>query len=95
MKKLHKMSRRKAIGFAACSLAAPAGPAAAKQFPSRPITIVVGFAAGGSLNDMIAPAVAPHLATVLGTPVVVESKVGAGDRCGRRVSAEMNEREGQ
>jgi tripartite-type tricarboxylate transporter receptor subunit TctC len=65
----------------AALLAAAALPVAARaqeRFPSRPITIVVGFAPGGSLNDIMARVIAPHLAKVLNTSVVVENRVGAG-----------------
>ncbi len=61
-------------------LAAPALlalPAAAQTWPSRPITLVVPFGAGGNV-DALARIIAPGLAARLGQPVVVENAPGAG-----------------
>lgn len=62
-------------------LLALAGPAAAQEdvsnYPSRPIHIIVGFAAGGG-NDVIARIYAQHLSEDFGQPVIVENKPGAG-----------------
>ncbi len=49
---------------------------AAPDYPNRPITLVVGFPPGGS-NDIVARIIAPKLAAVLGTSVVVENRPGA------------------
>ncbi|RTZ41551.1 tripartite tricarboxylate transporter substrate binding protein [Candidimonas sp. SYP-B2681] len=48
----------------------------AAEFPSQPITLIVGFSPGGS-NDITARAIAEPLSKKLGVPVVVENKVGA------------------
>ena len=51
--------------------------ASASDFPNRPIRLVVGFAAGGS-TDVTGRAVASELQAILGQPVAVENKPGAG-----------------
>ena len=51
--------------------------AMAQDWPSRPITIVLGFAPG-SMIDFVARAVANELSTVFGQPVLVETRQGAG-----------------
>ncbi|MDM0037203.1 tripartite tricarboxylate transporter substrate binding protein [Variovorax sp. J22P271] len=53
----------------------PAG--AAEAFPSRPLKIYVGYSAGGAV-DAIARSVGQRMAAILGQPVVVENKPGAG-----------------
>jgi tripartite-type tricarboxylate transporter receptor subunit TctC len=61
-----------------------AAPAAAQQtasdtYPSKPIHLIVGFAAGGG-NDIIARIVGQKLQDSLGQTVIVENRVGAGGR---------------
>jgi tripartite-type tricarboxylate transporter receptor subunit TctC len=51
--------------------------AAAQDWPSRPITIVLGFAPG-SMIDFVARAIANELTTTLGQPVLVETRQGGG-----------------
>ncbi len=61
----------------AVSATAPA--AAQSDYPSRPIHLYVGFAAGGG-NDIFARLVADKASQILGQTVVVENKPGAGGR---------------
>jgi tripartite-type tricarboxylate transporter receptor subunit TctC len=62
-------------------LALASGAAPAQGFPSKPLHIVVPYAAGGAV-DTIARAFAPHLSTQLGQPVIVDDKPGAGANIG-------------
>ena len=58
------------------SIAVASIPAQAQQFPSRPVTIVVPFGAGGVV-DIIARVVGAEMSKSLEVPVVVENRVGA------------------
>ena len=60
-----------------CALIVLCTPAAAEDYPSRPIRLVLGFTAGGP-TDIPARFLAEKLAASLGRPVVVENKPGAG-----------------
>ena len=61
----------------AAALAGPVGGAAADSYPSRPVTIVVPYPAGG-LFDGIARVLAESLRGTLGQTVVIENVGGAG-----------------
>src|SRR5215207_8457063 len=50
-------------------------------FPSRPITLVVPFAAGGP-NDVMSRIVSEHMSRKLGQPIIVENTAGAGGTTG-------------
>ena len=67
--------------IAACLLALAASSASAQEdasrYPSRPIHLIVGFAAGGG-NDVIARIYGQKLSEDLGQPVIIENKPGAG-----------------
>jgi tripartite-type tricarboxylate transporter receptor subunit TctC len=62
-------------GLAALALAAT-GPTAAQDFPTKPVRIVIGYAAGGG-NDIIVRVMQPKLTEGLGQPVIVENRPGA------------------
>src|SRR5580658_8637409 len=66
--------------LAALLLGSAIAPASAQSdYPSRPIHLVVGFAAGGG-NDIFARLVADKASRILGPSVIVENKPGAGGR---------------
>lgn len=69
--------------FTAMVLLAVAPLATAQTFPipDKPVKLVVGFPAGGG-TDLQARMVAQHLAPILGVPVIVENKPGAGATIG-------------
>jgi tripartite-type tricarboxylate transporter receptor subunit TctC len=64
--------------LAACAFALVAAAAHAQQYPSRPIRILVGFAAGGGV-DTVARIYGQKLQEILGAPVIVENKPGASE----------------
>lgn len=64
--------------FVACSLA---GTAMADTYPSKPITLLVGYTPGGSV-DLVARTVSEELGKRLGQPVIVENAGGAGGTIG-------------
>jgi tripartite-type tricarboxylate transporter receptor subunit TctC len=70
-----------AAAFAFAILAAPAAaqPDPAASYPNKPIRLIVGFAAGGG-TDAMARIFAPKLSEILGQPVVIENRTGAGGR---------------
>jgi tripartite-type tricarboxylate transporter receptor subunit TctC len=58
-----------------------AGPAAAQDYPTRPITMVIPFAAGGP-TDVLGRVVAAKMSEILGQQIVVENATGAGGMTG-------------
>ena len=83
-----RSTRRQALQRAAAGAAALAAPAlfsetarAADKYPSRPITLIVPWPAGGS-SDGVMRAFGQAASKVLGVPVVVENRPGAGGTMG-------------
>lgn len=78
------MNRRNTLTALAMTLAT--GLACAQAWPAKPITLIVPFPPGGS-SDTLARSLTTPLAQVLGQPVVIESRPGAGATIGADVVA--------
>src|SRR5215831_17032769 len=78
-----KLPRRKFLHLAAGAAAMPAmsRPLRAQAYPTRPITIVYPFAAGGP-GDVIARVIAEPMRASLGQPVIVENVPGVNGNIG-------------
>ena len=78
-----QLVRRKFLRLATATVAAPVllRPALAQTYPTRPVRIIVGFIAGGSL-DLLARLIGQWLQEQLGQPFVVENRPGAGGNIG-------------
>jgi tripartite-type tricarboxylate transporter receptor subunit TctC len=68
---------RAALIAIALLVGAATGAAVAQDYPSRPITLIVPYAAGGG-NDVMARIVAERMSKSLGQQIVIENKGGAG-----------------
>jgi len=75
--------RRQVLHLAACAAALPFAPtvARAQAYPTRPITIVVPFVAGGP-SDLLGRMVAERLRSSFGQPVLIENVAGANGSLG-------------
>ena len=71
------LSRVLCVALAAGLVGTSLPARAADDYPTRPIRLLVGFAAGGA-TDLIARAIAQRLGERLGQQVIVENRVGAG-----------------
>jgi tripartite-type tricarboxylate transporter receptor subunit TctC len=78
-----KLSFFSKIVFAVTAVGLFAESASAQAFPNQPLTLVVGFAPGGS-TDLIARALAAAMEKKLGQPVKVENIAGQGGAAGPR-----------
>ncbi len=72
-----KLNRRTIMGAAAALVASVTMAGAQDAYPTRPITMIVPFAAGGS-TDILARLVSAKISENLGQQIIVENRVGAG-----------------
>ena len=72
-----KLSRISSACLGVCMIVGLSGPAAADTFPAKPITLVVGYGAGGG-TDVCNRALALNVGKLLGQTVIVDNKPGAG-----------------
>jgi tripartite-type tricarboxylate transporter receptor subunit TctC len=88
MSKSRYLTRRPVLGALAALALAGAMPLAQAQgnFPSKPITFVVPYPAGGA-NDMLGRLVGQKMGEVLGTASVVDNRPGAGALLGAGIVA--------
>src|SRR5215467_6555359 len=80
------MNRRKMVQVvaAAATLAVVARAKAAQSYPTRPVRVVVGYAAGG-VSDILARLIGQALSQHLGQPFLIENRPGAGSNIGTEV----------
>src|SRR3954462_5567632 len=81
------MSIRNQLVFAViATLAAAIAPAHSQNYPTRPITLVIPFAPGGS-TSIVGRGIADKMSELLGEKVVVDNRPGAGGTVGTRAVA--------
>lgn len=71
------MNRRSILLASLAAFALPATGALAQDFPTRPVTMVLGFAAGGP-SDVMARLFSRKMEEVLKQPVIIDNRAGAG-----------------
>jgi tripartite-type tricarboxylate transporter receptor subunit TctC len=82
-------TRRGLLALAATASLLCSGAASAQSWPTRPITLVVPFAAGGP-TDIVARAIGVPMGKALGQTVIIENKVGAGGTVAAALVARAN-----
>ena len=80
------MQRRFLITACSATLIAATGSVWAQAYPTKPVKLVVPFAAGGT-TDIVARVVAEKINTALGAPLIVENKAGGGGSVGANETA--------
>ncbi len=81
-----RITRRTALAVAVGGLVGAATGARAQDWPARPITLILPFAAGGG-TDLLSRALAQDLTERLGQQVIVDNRAGAGGNIGAGVVA--------
>ena len=77
---------RVAIAASGLALTLQAGSLLAQAYPSKPIRLVVPYDTGG-ISDLITRMIQPGMASVLGQPVIIENRPGAGGGVGSDMAA--------
>ena len=78
---------RKALGYALCAAVALALlPAAAQEYPTKPVRLIVGFPPGGA-TDLVARLVQPKLAQAFKQEIIVDNRAGANGVIGAELAA--------
>ncbi|MDB5941435.1 MAG: tctC [Ramlibacter sp.] len=87
MNRFARPTRRAALVVATSLVGLAALPASAQgTWPTKPVRIVVPFAAGGT-TDILARAVAPELSRAFGQQFIVDNRAGAGGNVGAEIVA--------
>ena len=73
-------------GLIALAIVLAAAAPAQAQFPSKPIRLIVPFAAG-SVTDIVGRVIGPPLSEALGRPVVIDNRPGAAGNIGAELAA--------
>lgn len=83
-----RFSRLWMAGFAASLLSLPVGQARGQAYPSKPVRIIVPFAAGGA-TDIAARIAAQELSKKFGVQFIADNRPGAGSTLGTRIAAKL------
>ena len=75
-----------AAGLVLAAAMAPLQASAQGAYPSRPVTMIVPYPAGGA-NDAVARLIGLKMADMLGQPVIIDNKPGAGTTIGTAIVA--------
>ena len=82
IRSIAQLTRRSLTAFALAGLTMfVAATGSAQDYPTQPVTLVVGFPPGGS-TDVVARILAEQMSSTLGQPVLVENRPGAGGTVG-------------
>jgi len=84
--KMRVVAVKSALALTVIMLMATTPIAAAEDYPTRPITLVVGYAAGGG-NDIMARVAAEKMSPLIGQQIVIENRGGAGGSIATRAVA--------
>lgn len=80
------LRRRELLALAAASLPGAGALAQTAAYPSKPIKLILPYPAGGS-TDIPARIIMERVSQILGQPVVVDNRAGAGGRIGAELAA--------
>jgi tripartite-type tricarboxylate transporter receptor subunit TctC len=83
---LQRFSNILTVLLVTAAFACTAQRASAQAYPTRPVTIIVPFAAGGG-NDIMARLISQHFSRALGQQFVIDNRAGAGGTLGARAVA--------
>ena len=83
------MSIRNCLFIAIAAVAAASAPAQAQNYPTRPITLIIPFAPGGS-TTIVGRGVADKMSELLGEKIVIDNRPGAGGTVGTRAVAKSD-----